>query len=206
MAGRVAGVAADDPAVTVPALLRTHPAVAAVSPVGSRAEGRALEISDWDFSVETDAFGAVARDLPGLVAPLGPIAAQWDRYAPHRCFMLILPGPRKVDLLFLDEPQEWSPQWEPAPETLPAIDDHFWDWALWLEQKLARGDREAVEHGLVDLHRLLLAPLGAPAPGSLPEAVEVFVAARDRLERALGVTVSRGLEREVRPVLERGGA
>jgi predicted nucleotidyltransferase len=61
---------------------------------GSRAEGRATERSDWDFCIDTDDFDALASDLPQLLAPLAPLAQQWDRLATHRCWMLILPGPR----------------------------------------------------------------------------------------------------------------
>ena len=84
--------------------------------------GIAHELSDWDFEVETRNFARVAEALPGLVAPLQPLAEQWDRYAAHACFMLILRGPTKADLLFLDEKQAWAPPWEPAPDNLDSID------------------------------------------------------------------------------------
>jgi len=99
----------------VPGLLSEHPLVDAVKLTGSRATGTAHGFSDWDFEVETRNFARVAEDLPALVAPLQPLAEQWDRYAPHACFMLILRGPTKVDLLFLDEEQAWAPPWEPTP-------------------------------------------------------------------------------------------
>jgi hypothetical protein len=40
-------------------------------------------MSDWDFRMHTAKPSRVARDLPELVAPLQPMAAQWDRLAEH---------------------------------------------------------------------------------------------------------------------------
>jgi hypothetical protein len=191
-----------DVARSVREALSAHPAVRSVRLIGSRAKGREHEISDWDFAIETDDFDAVARELPVLVEPLRPLAAQWDPYGWHACYMLMLPGPVKIDLLFLDEPREWAGPWEPSAETLEAIDRHFWDWILWLEQK-RRGGREAVlAKGLVQMHELLLAPIGvARAPESVRDATQVYLEARDTLERRFGVDVPRELEREVRPVV-----
>jgi predicted nucleotidyltransferase len=77
----------------VASALRQHPAVRSVQLVGSRAEGRATERSDWDFSVKSDDFDALACELPRLFASLAPLAQQWDRFGAYRCWMLILPGP-----------------------------------------------------------------------------------------------------------------
>jgi len=46
--------------------------------VGSRAEGRAHALSDWDLSVETADFDRFARDLPRLLEPFAPLAQFWD--------------------------------------------------------------------------------------------------------------------------------
>ena len=199
------GGALDDVAGAVPTALLRHPATRSVRLIGSRAEGRAHELSDWDFAVETDDFDALASALPELLAPLSPVAAQWDRYSPHQCYMLILAGPTKVDLLFLDETRDWSGPWSPSAETLPAIDVHFWDWILWLEQKRRHGKHDVLDEGLARMHELLLGPLGVREPSrSVAEAVQRYVDARAEQERALGVSVPRDLEREVRPVLEGG--
>jgi hypothetical protein len=172
--------------------------------VGSRAEGRSHEFSDWDFAVETDDFSSIADDLPRVVAPLKPLAGQWDPYASHACYMLMLAGPKKVDLLFLDERRQWSPAWRPSPETLEAIDRHFWDWSMWLEQKRTGGHLAMLENGLGNMFELLLEPMGVSVkPASVAEAIEAYIAARDELERRFGVTVSRDVEREVRPVVAR---
>src|SRR5438477_11731946 len=59
--------------------LQRHPSVRGVRLVGSRAEGRAREESDWDFLVESDDFALLADDLPALCRPFEPLAQQWDR-------------------------------------------------------------------------------------------------------------------------------
>jgi hypothetical protein len=179
----------------VTAAIGEHPAVRTIRLTGSRAEGRATALSDWDFVVEADDFPAVARDLPGLSAPLAPLAAQWDPLSPFWCWMLMLAGPTKVDLLFLDEPHELEPPWEPTRESLPDIDRHFWDWALWLRSKEAAGKRELVASELEKLFRHLLAPLGvATSPGSVAEAVSSYRAARANAERRFACEVPRELE------------
>jgi hypothetical protein len=172
-----------------------HPEVRSITLAGSRAEGRATARSDWDFVVVTDDFPALAADLPELCAPLAPIAMQWDRLSPHWCWMLMLPGPTKIDLLFPDEPHELEPPWEPTRENLAGIDDHFWDWVIWLRSKEAAGKREQVEAELEKLSRHLLGPLGVTrVPGSVAEAVAVYRDARAGAERRLGYEVPRDLE------------
>jgi hypothetical protein len=187
----------------VAATVSAHPAVRSVELVGSRADGRAHELSDWDFAVSTDDFDQVARDLPALVAPLQPLAEQWDPYSSYDCYMLMLRGPLKVDLIFPDEKREWSGPWEASGSTLEAIDHHFWDWILWLEQKRRGGRDEVLAKGLAQMHELLLSPMGvAPAPESVAAAVGAYVEARAELERRFDRRVPRTLEHEVRPVVE----
>ena len=186
----------------VPKLLAQHTHVRAATLTGSRAMGTAHDFSDWDFVVDTDDFDAVARDLPRLVEPLRPISEQWDPYAEHPCYMLMLPGAVKIDFLFLDQVREPAPPWRPSPETLRAIDRHFWDWMVWLEQKRTGGREERLSALLQDMQRLMLEPMGVRAtPTSLSEAVAAYTAARDRLEDEYGVTVPRDLENDVRPVV-----
>ncbi|MBD0339165.1 MAG: nucleotidyltransferase domain-containing protein, partial [Thermoleophilia bacterium] len=154
-----------------------HPAVRSVRLVGSRAEGRQTPLSDWDFAVETDDFDAVAAALPGLLEPLEPLAQQWDPLGVRRCWMAMLRGPVKIDLIF-DEPQAESPPWALAPEALEPIDKHFWDWTLWLAAKRAAGKHDLVASQLATLHGHLLAPLGVErAPASIGEAVAAYRAA-----------------------------
>jgi hypothetical protein len=186
----------------VPSALAVHPAVRDVRLIGSRAEARAHDLSDWDFAVDTDDFESVSSDLPKLVAPLRPVAEQWDPYSAHACYMLMLPGPTKVDLLFLDERREWSPAWEPSPATLAAIDQHFWDWILWLEQKRRGGREDVLRAGLDDMYRLLLGPIGVRSrPRSVGAALAGYLDARARLEREYGVSVPRRLEHVVLPAI-----
>jgi hypothetical protein len=178
-----------------------HPAVRSVRLVGSRAEERANERSDWDFAVETEDFPAVAAVLPELLAPLEPLAQQWDPLGERRCWMAMLRGPVKIDLVF-DEPQTESPPWQPGPETLEPIDRHFWDWTLWLASKETAGKDELVQAELAKLFRHLLEPLGVDQlPASIAEAVEAYRAARAAAEGRFGVTVPRELEAEVAPAL-----
>jgi hypothetical protein len=172
-----------------------HEAVRTIELAGSRAEGRATALSDWDFVVATDDFPALARDLPDLCAALAPLAVQWDRLSPHHCWMLMLPGPTKVDLIFPDEPHEPEPPWEPTRENLDAIDRHFWDWALWLRSKEAAGKRGLVASELEKLFEHLLGPLGATTrPDSVAESVAAYRAARAKVERRFAYQVPRELE------------
>jgi hypothetical protein len=179
-----------------------HPAVCDVQLVGSRAEGRAIERSDWDFGVDASDFSAAAEALPGLLAPLDPLAEQWDRLSLQQCWMLMLRGPVKVDLIFPDEPHALEPPWQVNAATLEGIDAHFWDWVLWLGSKDARGKHEVVATELEKLFSHLLRPLGVSSqPSSIAEAVAAYSVGRQRAERALGVAIPRELEREVAPAL-----
>jgi Nucleotidyltransferase domain len=189
---------------SVPELLEKDPRVRSVRLGGSRAAGRAHAFSDWDFVVETDHFLRLAKALPALVAPLRPLAQQWDPYSSYPCYMLMLAGPTKVDLIFAGETREWSPAWRASTETLAAIDSHFWDWVMWLEQKRRGGDEEALTSGLRNLYDFLLRPMGADAsPSSVPGAVQVYLERRGELERRFAIRVSRELENAVRPAVVR---
>lgn len=178
--------------------IAAHPAVRSVTLAGSRAEGRETRFSDWDFVVVADDFPAVARDLPGLCAPLAPLAMQWDRLSPHHCWMLMLPGPTKVDLIFPDEPHKLEPPWEPTRENLAAIDRHFWDWVLWLRSKEAAGKRDVVAAELEKLFEHLLRPLGVTSrPDSVADAVAAYREARAAAERRFAYQVPGELESTV---------
>ena len=186
----------------VVAAVSPHPAVRRIELVGSRAEGRAREWSDWDFAVETSDFDALAGALPELLAPLDPFVQQWDRLSSEQCWMLIVPGPAKVDLIFRDEPHTPEGPWEVRADTLAAIDDHFWDWMLWLRAKERAGKSELVAAELRKLFGHLLGPLGAAsAPSSVAEAVAAYQEARGRAEARLGVLVGRSVEEAVAPAL-----
>jgi predicted nucleotidyltransferase len=194
-------------AATVRAALEPHPAVQSVSLAGSRARGEETALSDWDFEVVTSEFEALAEALPRLVDPLDPISRQWDRYSRHPTYMLMLRGPVKVDLLFLGRANRPRPPWTLSRETLAAIDDHFWDWILWLASKDRAGGRdELVRQQMSLLHEQLLAPIGvANVPGGVEEAVRMYVAARARAEQRLGAHVDQALGHEVAAGLRRAG-
>ncbi|MQB01081.1 MAG: hypothetical protein GEU78_12435 [Actinobacteria bacterium] len=52
----------------------------------------------------------------------------------------------------------------------------------------------------------LLAPMGVPeVPGTIEEAVDRYVVARDAFERRAGVGVPRDMERQARAALRRAG-
>jgi Nucleotidyltransferase domain len=194
-----------DIAAVVEEVLIPHPRIRAVELVGSRADGSATRLSDWDFVVVTDRFDEVARALPELVTPLDPLAQQWDRISDYPCYMLMLTGPAKVDLIFPGEPYESLPPWTVSVETLDAIDQHFWDWILWLASKREKGKDELVRRELEKMSAHLLRPLGAEAvPDSIDAALEGYRKARDQREREFGVAISRRREREVLPAISSG--
>src|SRR4029453_4725945 len=125
---------------------------------GSRAHGSPTPLSDWDFVVVTDRFDDVARALPSLVTPLDPLAQQWDRITDYPRYMLMPEGPVKVDLIFPDEPYESLPPWTVSADTLDRIDQHFWDWILWLASKREKGQDELLRRELVKMRDHLLGP------------------------------------------------
>ena len=195
----------DDLTTRVERALLRHPNVLDVRLVGSRATGTPVPLSDWDFTVDVDDVGSVAADLPSLVAELEPLSEQWDRLGPpeYSCYMLMLRGPRKVDLIFR-APHELEPPWIVTAHTLEGIDRHAWDWLLWLASKRLRGEHELVREQLALMHAHLLGPMGlTTVPSSIEDAVEAYRAARDRWEHELGTTVPRRLERAVLPALLR---
>lgn len=178
-----------------------HPAVRRVRLVGSRAEGRATPLSDWDFFVETEDFAAVAPVMAALTAPLQPLAKQWDRLSETYCWMIIIPGPTKLDFIFA-EPHEDEPPWKPDGSNLGGIAYRFWDWVLWLHSKQANYRRDKVAHELKKLFDHVLHPMGVESsPHSIDDAVAGYLAARERLEQRFGTVVPRELGNAVLPVL-----
>jgi len=174
-----------------------HPAADKVRLSGSRASGEAGPLSDWDFEVKTADFRSVAGALPELVAPLAPLAQQWDRLSDHACYMLMLPGEVKVDLIF-EEPHMPQPPWVVNSETLRRIDDHFWDWTIWLAAKELAGKQRLVATELQKMHAHLLGPLGVgELPSSIDQAVAAYIPALHRAEERLAVLVPSVLQREV---------
>ncbi len=168
---------------------------------GSRARGEATPLSDWDFAVTAYQFDDVRDALPQIIRPLHAVVAQWDRLSPIWCYMLILPGPAKVDLLFSHPHQPQGP-WVVTASTLAGIDGHFWDWALWLQSKLAASRHDFVGIELRKMHEHLLGPMGVTVPPpSLADAITAYREALDKCERRLGTRVTRTAENTVIPVL-----
>jgi predicted nucleotidyltransferase len=193
-----------DIAAVVRTALLGRPHVVAVELVGSRARGTPSPLSDWDFAVEVSDLAGVTVDMPALVAELEPLSEQWDRLGPddYCCYMLMLAGPVKIDLIFPGVPHRPEPPWKVGPDTLDGIDQHFWDWALWMAAKEQGGKDELVLQELRKMSEHLLKPMGVDrVPGSIHAATVEYLAARERLESSLGVHVSRRVELEVLPVL-----
>src|SRR4051812_26689723 len=57
-------------------------------------------LSDWDFAVTTSDFGAVARDLAALIAPVYPLSQQWEPLGHFPVYQLLLPGPTKLESVY----------------------------------------------------------------------------------------------------------
>jgi predicted nucleotidyltransferase len=189
----------------VRAALTPHPAVQNVRLVGSRERAEEGPLSDWDFAVDAANPRAAAAAVPQLVESLEPLAAQWDRLAESSCFMLMLPGPAKVDLL-LDLPHRPKPPWVVDATTLPAIDQHFWDWLLWIASKDVQDRTSMVHAELVKMSHHLLRPMGEAAiPEDVESAGRQFRRARARHEIRTGVAIARRLEWEVAGALRGHG-
>jgi hypothetical protein len=190
----------------VPELLEPHPAVRSVRLTGSRASGTAITLSDWDFAVEANDLDALMAAFPELVAPLEPLAEQWDPLGEPPAYMLILRGPVKLDLIFFHDTVPQQPPWEASADTLPRIDAHFWDWILWLAAKRARGKDELVRDELAKMHGYLLRPLGVvTGPATIDDAIDKYLVALEGAERRFGVTVPPTLREEVLPALRGTG-
>jgi hypothetical protein len=175
--------------------------VEGVELTGSRVRGAATALSDWDFTVTVAEFETVRDALPFLTAPLRPVVSQWDRLSRHWCYMMILAGPAKIDLIF-GQPHTVAPPWRVSASTLAPIDDHFWDWALWLGSKQLAGRDDVVTAELGKMHAHLLGPLGVAAvPGSLGQAVADYRTARGNRETAFRCRVQRAAETTVLPSL-----
>ena len=144
-------------------------AVTQVEPIGSRVEGDQTALSDWDFALGTDDPEAVVATLPAAIEGLGPLAVFWDPLSTRWNLIVLVDGPSKVDLI-LDHPH--------PPGRAPVIDQHFWDWVLWLGSKHLRGQRDLVDDELAKLFGHILGPLGA---GHGPATVDEAVAAYERL-------------------------
>ena len=183
-------------------LFKDHPGLIRIQLIGSRSKSQATAYSDWDFGISVHDFDSFTRDLPQLVEPLHPLAQQWDRLSETKCYMLIVPGPRKIDFIFLDEHNEESGPWQIDLQSLVELDAHFWDWMLWLKSKDFRGERELVTSELSKLFDHLLQPMHVDeVPDSILVAAELYKQARNRLEDQFGTSVPRKLQKGVEAVL-----
>jgi hypothetical protein len=174
---------------------------------GSRSRGTHDELSDWDFAVETSDFGAVARDMPRLVAPLEPLGQQWEPLGHFPAYQVLTRGPIKDRVSVLETRcRTRCRRVQPSPETLGAINTHFWDWIWWLITNASAGRDDLVAAHMPQLYAPLLRPMGiAVPPDSNDAAIAAFVGRRDALEREYGMSLPRALETEVLDAKRRVG-
>jgi hypothetical protein len=184
-----------DVEAAVRAALAAEPAVTGVDLSGSRSRGEAMAFSDWDFGIRTSDFSRVAERLPALTTPMAPLGSLWDPLSETWCYMLMLAGPTKVDLIF-DEPHDAQQPWVVSPETHAAIDLHFWDWIWWLSTKDQRGRTELVRSELEKLLWFLLRPLGVEElPETIAAAVHLYDSTRTAPAGEMEAEVRSGLRR-----------
>lgn len=194
-----------DLSTRVMTLLRQHPSVQDVVLSGSRQRDEATSLSDWDFEVEVDDLDRFVDDLPTLVHELSPLGQQWDRLSSRWNYMLLLPGPTKVDII-VNRPHIQEGPWKPSRENLRHLDHHFWDWILWLAGKALRGQEDLVKAELAKMSDHLLRPLGvAPVPGDVQAAVRAYCRVRSEAEARFDTAVERRIETEVRRALAEAG-
>lgn len=171
--------------------------VAGVRLGGSRAAGGATELSDWDLYLDGEPARLMAG-LPGLVAPLRPLAAFWEPLSEQAGYMMVMTGPVKVDLFPVGGRRSVQPPWVLRGAALGAIDGHFWDWILWLGGKALRGEAQRVSEELAKMQWFLLGPLGIDrAPADIRDAVHLYLAARSEASRRFRVPVPGELGRQV---------
>ncbi len=183
-------------------LFEADPGVAKIELIGSRARGDATPFSDWDFLLVVHDFDSFANDIAPLVASLRPLAQQWDRLSETKCYMLIVPGPTKVDFIFPEVPNEKNLPWRVHKDSLNELDAHFWDWMLWLASKQFRGNEKLVHSELQKLSSHLLKPMLVEAvPASISDAIEVYKTARGNWESKLQISTTRELQNEVEPFI-----
>jgi hypothetical protein len=186
--------------------LRRQAEVACAELVGSRARGDATPLSDYDLRVDL-VTGIDTPTCPSATEMFGqrPLAELWDPLARSVVKMFVLRGPTKVDVIF-SVPNTPLPPWKPSAATLAAIDQHFWDWTLWLASKTLRGAEDVVAQELDRMQWFLLGPLGCTvAPRRLDDAVATYLALRADAERNYLVEVPRELGAEVVQALQQHG-
>ena len=161
-----------------------------------------MRFSDWDFGLKVHDFPSFAHEIATLVAPLRPLAEQWDRLSEIRCYMLVVHGPIKVDFLFPDEPNKQSGPWRVSKDSLDHIDAHFWDWVLWLASKKFRGNLELVSTELSKLFDHILQPmLVKQAPETISDAINDYKKSRGDFEARFGISMNTELQDEVEPLV-----
>jgi hypothetical protein len=183
--------------------LQSVPVVEAVRLGGSRAQGRATELSDWDLYLDGDPDKLVG-EVPGLVDRFGPLAAFWEPLSEEAGYMTVMSGPVKVDLFPNGARRDVQPPWQPRPDTLGRVNAHFWDWVLWLGSKSLRHETTLVADELAKMHWFLLGPLGVERPPrSLQEAVDAYEQVSTEMSGQFRTSIDQRLGRQVHGALRR---
>jgi hypothetical protein len=172
-------------------------AVGAITLGGSRANGTATTLSDWDLYLEGESAKLMA-EIPGLMSPLRPLGAFWEPLSEDAGYMMVMGGPVKIDLFPIGARRSLQPPWEPASGTLSGMDGHYWDWLLWLGSKALRRQDALVSDELAKMQWFLLGPLGVErTPADLHEAVAWYLKARAVTSARLRTPVPEELGRQV---------
>jgi hypothetical protein len=201
-----------DPTGAVTAAMRADPMVRSVALVGSRGNGTATELSDWDYHVSLSDPVAVSLRIAQLVRPLRALSQLWDPLAKRPVYMLLVAASggapvAKLDLL-LDLPER-HPSADPPPisaASLPGIDAHFWDWNLWLGSKRLRGAETLVRDELAKMRDYVLTPLGgSAAPNTQRETIAEYLRLRRQQELRHGIHIAPELGIAVQETLTAAG-
>jgi predicted nucleotidyltransferase len=196
------GPSIPSPVTAIRDAVAAAPGVRRVVLTGSRAAGDPTPLSDWDFDVEI-ADDSVLDVIERAVRPLPALAVFWDPLSERANLIALVDGPIKVDVIVPDAPNPHPiTRWTATAQSLPRLDEHFWDWTLWLAAKKLRGSTPLVATQLDRMWRALLEPIGVPAPPTtIGEAIHAYTEASQRRARELGVRVDPGLAGQVRTAL-----
>ncbi len=202
---------ADQPSIPGPVAairdaVQAVPGVRHVALTGSGAIGDRTPLSDWDFDVEI-ADDSVLGAIEEAVRPLPALAVFWDPLSARANLIALLDGPTKVDVIVPDAPNpQLITRWAVTAQSLARIDEHFWDWTLWLAAKHLRGSTQLVETQLDRMWGGLLEPLGATAPpATIGDAIEAYTEASQRRAHDLRVRLDPRLGGQVRAALAEHG-
>jgi hypothetical protein len=194
------------PVTTIRDAVEAVPGVRQVALTGSRAAGDPTPLSDWDFDLDI-ADDSVLGAIEKAVRPLPALAVFWDPLSARANLIALVDGPIKVDVIVPDAPNpQLITRWAVTAQSLARLDEHFWDWTLWLAAKQLRGSTQLVETQLERMWSALLEPLGVTAPpATIGAAIERYTEASQRRAHDLHVRLDPRLADQVRAALAEHG-